>query len=478
MTSRFIKSGTALLAASLLSACATGPDYLRPSHLLPSLFSEAPATAETTVSTVDSRWWAFFKDETLNSLIEQALSRNADLRLAVARVDQADAAAREAGVEFYPALNLQAGSSNTRISQQSASWSPSASSIRGSRSLGLATSYELDVWGRVRRSNESAQAQLLSSRFGRDAIRLSVAGLVANAYLSLRATDAQLSVTADTLASREQSMQLVQKRVNAGLGTPVDLHQARGALAAAEVQLADLRRQRALTEHQLGLLTGNPALQIRALNSSDPGLLPLPPQPPVGLPAQLVDKRPDVREAEQKLIAANAGIGLAKAGYYPKFTLTGSYGNESKALSDLFASGASAWSLGLNLLMPLVDYGRTEARVDQAKALNEQSLITWENTLQTAYKDVRDALVSARELGEAEKAQQVRVEEAQETLRLTQLRYQAGHAGYLDVLDAQRTLNEAQLQRITTRQARLAASVSLFKALGGGWESEPAKASR
>ena len=474
MNTRLLKSLAALLAAGALGGCAVGPDYLRPANLLPALFGPAPAEAEVTTATVDARWWQFFNDTTLNELIEQALQKNADLRLAIARVAQADAAAREAGAELYPGINLQAGSSSNKVSGKSATYSPALPQIRQSRSAGLAVSYELDVWGRVRRSDEAAQAQLLASRYGRDAVRLSVAGLVANAYLTLRATDAQLAVSQETLATRQQALELVKKRVDAGLGSPVDLHQASGALAAAETQVIELRRQRALGEHQLALLCGNPALRIAAPASADPQLLPtllpLPPLPPAGLPAQLVERRPDVREAEQKLIAANAGIGLAKAGYYPKFTLTGSYGSESKALADLFSAGAGTWGLGLNLLMPLLDYGRTEARVDQAKAVNQQSLIAWENSLQTAYKEVRDALVNSREQGEAEQAQQVRVDQARETLRLVDLRYRAGHAGYLEVLDAQRTLNDAQLQQIATRQARLAAAVGLFKALGGGWQ--------
>lgn len=477
MNTRLLKSLAALLAAGALGGCAVGPDYLRPANLLPALFGPAPAEAEVTTATVDARWWQFFNDTTLNELIEQALQKNADLRLAVARVAQADAAAREAGAELYPGINLQAGSSSNKVSSKSATYSPAMPQIRQSRSAGLAVSYELDVWGRVRRSDEAAQAQLLGSRYGRDAVRLSVAGLVANAYLTLRATDAQLAVSQETLATRQQALELVKKRVDAGLGSPVDLHQASGALAAAETQVIELRRQRALGEHQLALLSGNPALRIAPPASADPQLLPLPPLPPAGLPAQLVERRPDVREAEQKLIAANAGIGLAKAGYYPKFTLTGSYGSESKALGDLFAAGAGTWGLGLNLLLPLLDYGRTEARVDQAKAVNEQSLIAWENTLQGAYKDVRDALVNSREQAAAEQAQQVRVDQARETLRLVDLRYRAGHAGYLEVLDAQRTLNDAQLQQITTRQARLAAAVGLFKALGGGWQAEPAERS-
>ena len=204
--------------------------------------------------------------------------------------------------------------------------------------------------------------------------------------------------------------------------------------------------------------------------------MPQPPQPPAGLPADLIEARPDVRQAEQQLIAANANIGVAKAAYYPKFSLTGGLGRESKDLSDLFSSGAGTWSAGLSLLMPILDFGRTSARVDQAKALNEQSLIAWQKALETAYKEVRDALVSLDSNSTAEEAQTVRVDSTQKALDLAKLRYEAGYSGYLEVLDAQRSANEAQLAAIATRQARLTAAVDLFKALGGGWKPEATSA--
>ena len=450
--------------ALALAGCAVGPDYQRPAAALPTAYAEA-APAERNAA-VDARWWALFNDATLNELVDRALAGNADLRIAVARVEQADAAAREAGAAFFPEIDGTAAVANNRISSLT---STLAARQRNVRSAALTTSYELDVWGRVRRNNEAARASLLASEYSRDAIRLSVAGLIAGNYLALRAADAQLAVTAETLKSREDSLKLVQTRVDAGLVSPLDLHQAEAALAAAQAQQADLRRARALAEHQLALLTGAPDLKIAA---GDLRQLPLPPLPPAGLPADLIDGRPDVRQAEQQLIAANAGIGLAKAGYFPKFTLTGSVGSESKALADLFAAGAGTWGLGLGLFMPILDFGRTAARVDQAKAINQQSLIAWQDTLQTAYKEVRDALVGLRENGEAENAQTARADAAGKALGLARLRYDAGYSGYLEVLDAQRTANDAQLAQIAARQSRLASAVDLFKALGGGWKAD------
>lgn len=465
MISRFKISLAPLVAALALSGCAVGPDYLRPSALLPSVFGEATPVTQSQV--IDNRWWSLFEDATLNDLVEQALKNNADLRIAIARVEQADAVAREAGAGFFPEIDGEAGGSNKKLSTKTATWNANLPEISRSRSAALTASYELDVWGRVRRANEAARAGLLASRYSRDSIRLSIAGLVSSNYLALRAVDAQLAIATDSLKSREESLQLVKTRLDAGFVSPLDLFEATGAVAAMQAQTADFRRQRALLENQLALLTANPELRIAP---GDLRQLPLPPVPPAGLPASLIESRPDVREAEQRLIAANANIGVAKAGYYPRFSLTGSLGTESKTLSDLFSAGANTWSLGLGLLMPVLDFGRTSARVDQAKALNEQSLIAWQNSLQVAYKDVRDALVGLRENAEAEAARNTLVENTQKALDIANRRYAAGYSGYLDVLIAQRAHNEAMQNLISTRQARLTAVVDLFKALGGGWQ--------
>jgi len=474
MISRTLFRLTPLALALALAGCAIGPDYQRDTPPLPGLFGDDKPAENVAVASnpaINPSWWILFNDATLDNLVDQALKSNASMRQAVARVEQADALARQAGASFFPEIDGSAGLSNTKASTKSATYVASQPAIRHTRTAGLSTSFELDVWGRVRRTNEAARATLLASQYSHDAIRLSVAGLVTDAYLSLRAYDAQIVITGETVKSREESLKLVKTRVEAGLASPLDGFQAEGALAAAQAQLAEQRRLRSLAEHQLALLTGNPELKIAA---GDLKQLPLLPQPPAGLPSDLIEGRPDVKQAEQELIAANAGIGIAKAGYFPKFTLTGSLGSESKVLSDLFSAGSGTWSLGLSALMPILDFGRTSALVDQAKALNQQSLIAWQNSLQTAYKEVRDALVSLREYGEEEAAQTTRVDRAEKAMAISRLRYEAGHAGYLEVLDAQRTLNDAQLSAIAVRQARLSTSVSLFKALGGGWKSDSA----
>ena len=469
MTSRIAYRLSLIAAGLALAGCAIGPDYIRPATPLPASYAEATASEQ---ASVNARWWTLFGDATLDQLVDKALQNNADLRLAIARVEQADAVAREAGASFFPEITGNAGGSNTQASTKTAIYNSALPRIRNSRSASLSTSYELDLWGRVRRANEAAKASQLATAYARDSVRLSVAGLVTATYLGLRAADAQLQTTAATLKSREESLKLVNTRIEAGLSAPVDGLQAATALSAAQAQQAELTRQRALAEHQLALLTGDPSLKVAA---GDLRNLPLPPQPPAGLPADLVAARPDIRQAEQELVAANAGIGIAKAGYFPRLSLTASLGSESKALSDLFSAGSGTWALGLGALMPILDFGRTSARVDQAKAVNQQSLIAWQNALAVAYKEVRDALVSLREDATADAAQQSRVDNAARVLAIVEKRYAAGHAGYLEVLDAQRSHNEAAIAAISARQARLIASVDLFKALGGGWQAETAR---
>lgn len=455
---------TAVLLGLLLVGCAAvGPDYQRPDAPLPATYPEAVGekAAETAIP-VEKRWWTLFHDATLDGLVDRALSNNLDLQAAVSRVEEAEALVREAGAAFYPAIDLEASEARSRTSKNA----NSGPTVQTKQRAALTTAFELDVWGRLRRANEAARAQALASRYARDTVQLSIAGLVASSYLALRAYDAQLAVTRDTITSREGSLKIVRNRLDAGFASPLDLHQAEGSLAAAKAQAASLRQQRALTEHQLALLTGTPGLIIPV---GDLRQLPLPPTPPAGLPSELLEARPDVRQAEEELVSTNAQIGVAKAAFFPTISLTGSLGGESSELADLFSSSARVWSLGLGLITPVFDAGRTAAQVDQATARREQAVAGYRKTVQTAFKEVNDALVSLRENAEGEQAQAAQVEAAKKTLRLAQVRYEAGYSGYLEVLDAQRTTNDALLSYIATRQSRLTAAVDLFKALGGGW---------
>lgn len=457
-----IRPFLAFTVAMALGGCAIGPDYFRPASTLP---ETAPAVAAAQVP-VNAAWWTLFGDAELDALVDKTLAANQDLQAAVARLEAAEAAAREAGADYLPRIGLEASSGRSKTSGETFNGRKQGGATYNNNRAALTASYELDLWGRIRRSNEAARAEALASRFGRDSLRLTLAGQVANEYLNLRSLDGQIDVTTQTLESRKQALKIVEARVNAGSASGLELAQAESALNGAQAQWHQLQRQRALSESQIGLLSGQPGFRIGATGLDK---LPLPPTPPAGLPSALLEARPDIRQAEEKLVAANARIGVAKAAYYPTISLTGVFGSESMALANLFSGGAAIWSAAAGLAMPIFDAGRTGARVDQASALQREALANYRKTVQTAFKEVNDAIVGLREYSEEEAAYAAQVGAAQKALDLAQKRYESGYSGYMDMLDAQRTLNSAQLQYLSSRKSRLGAAVDLFKALGGGW---------
>ena len=472
MMRRAIPIHTHALSAALcllaLTGCAVGPDYQRPEDALPAGY--ATPAADPASPLIESEWWRRFDDALLDTLVLRARQYNFDLLAAVARVEEAEGLAAEATATYFPQIDLKGSGARSQSSTLNANPLPaSVPRLQDSRKAGLSTSFEIDLWGKLRRANESARADLLSTRYARDAVTLSITGAVISSYLALRSADASLALTENTLESRAKSLAIVRSRFDAGAASPLDINQAEGSLAAAEAQRSDLRRLRALAESQLALLTGQPGLRIEP---GDLRQLPLPPVPPAGLPSALLEGRPDIRQAEEALISANARIGVAKAAYFPTLTLTGAYGGESAALSNLFKSGANVWSLGLAAAMPLFDAGRTSARVDQATARQKQALAGYQKAVHSAFKEVNDALVSLREYADADQAQERRAQAAQKSLDIAQIRYESGYSGFLEVLDAQRTANDALLAFVTTRQSRLNASVDLFKAIGGGWKDD------
>ena len=452
----------ALTAAFALAGCAVGPDYIRPASTLPESAQDV-ATAE---APVNPTWWTLFGDADLNALVEQTLAANQDLQAAIARLEAAEAAAREAGADYLPRIGLEASTGRNKSSGETFNGKKIGGATYNSNRVAATLSYEVDLWGRIRRNNEAVRADTLSSRFGRDSLRLTLVGQVANEYLNLRSLDAQIDVTTQTLESRKQAFKIVQARVNGGTASGLEQAQAESALNGAQAQWSELNRQRALSESQIALISGQPGMKIKATGLDQ---LPLPPTPPAGLPSALLEARPDIRQAEEKLVAANARIGVAKAAYYPTISLTGALGSESMALSNLFSGGAGIWSAALGLAMPIFDAGRTGARVDQATAAQKETLANYRKTVQTAFKEVNDAIVGLHAYSDEEAAYSAQVGASQKALDLAQKRYEAGYSGYMDLLDAQRTLNSAQLQYLASRKSRLGAAVDLFKAMGGGW---------
>ena len=285
-------------------------------------------------------------------------------------------------------------------------------------------------------------------------------------YLLLRSLEAQIELSKASMKSREDSLALTQRRLEGGVSSALDVHQSEVAYNNLKAQLADFTRQRAIIAHQLAVLTGDLDLKIAA---GDIQSLPIPPVPPVGLPSSLLEARPDVRQAEQNLIAANAKIGVAKAALFPTISLTAGLGGESKDLGDVLKSAARIWNGGLSLNLPVFDSGRLSSKVDQATAAQKQLLGSYERTVQNAFTEVNDALVNVRQNTEREAALNASQSSASKALEIANNRYKSGYTGYLEVLDAQRVFNDASLAYVQTRQARLTSSVELFKALGGGW---------
>jgi multidrug efflux system outer membrane protein len=458
-----------------LAGCMVGPDYERPRVDLPGAFPGA-ASADASGPIVQPDWWRLFRDPTLDDLVGSALADNTDIRQAVARIEEADANLRAVRAALFPEIDVSGNANRTAFSNTVAS-PPSAGtpSVRNDLRLVLSSSFEVDFWGKLRRATEAARAQDLSTRYAREVVMLSIASLTTQTYFSLRSLDAQIASTRSTLQTREETLAIVRRRVEGGLASDLDLRQAEGARSDAALQLDDLLRQRDLAEHLLATLTGRLDL---ALGSGDIARLPVPALPPPGLPSSLLERRPDIRQAEQDLVAANAQIGVARAQMFPTISLTGNFGGESAALAGLFTLPGRVWAIGANLSAPIFEGGKLSALVDVQRARRDQVLAAYQKTIQTSFREVADALANVRQYAAAERDAQASVDAAREALRLANIRYEAGYTRFLDVLDAQRTLNVSELALIRSRQNLLSANVDLMKALGGGWRAPESTATR
>lgn len=461
--------------AMALAGCMVGPDYHRPDNKLPASYSDA-GSSDANVTDASAQaglkldaWWESFQDPVLTELMQKAFANNVDIAKAVARIEEADAAMREAGASLFPQIDLTSNGMRQRVTETGAF--PIMSGIpvfRENYNLQLGTSFELDFWGRLRRAREAARAQALGTLYAKDTVSLSLSSLVASNYLLLRSVEAQIAVSRDSLKTRGESLDLTKRRLEGGVASILDVHQAEVANSNLVAQLADLVRQREVVQHQLAVLTGDYELKVP---EGDIHQLPQPPIPPTGLPSSLLEARPDIREAEQTMISENAQIGVAKAAMFPTITLTAAFGGESADLSRVLESPSRIWSTGLGLNLPIFTAGRLSARVDQASARQKQALATYQGSIQTAFKEVRDALVTVRQSREREEALNISQNAAKQALQISENRYKSGYSGYLDVLDSQRVYNDAALAFIQSRQSRLTATVDLFKALGGGWKT-------
>lgn len=460
-----------LVSVTWLAGCTLlGPLYQRPEASevsLPEQFKQADQqVGQAEAVQAPNDWWTLYQDAQLNALVDKALQNNTDIKLAVARIEEADASMREVGAALLPSVDLNGSGVRNRVTEAGI-FPVFAANPRNTYNLALNASIELDFWGKLRRAKEAARANYLSTQYAKETVAWSLSSLVANNYLIIRSLDSQLNVNAANQKISEESLALTKRRLEGGVVSVLDVHQAQLALDNLKSQQVELQRQRAISEHQLGLLTGDLNVEVASAELSS---LPTPPSPPAGLPSSLMEARPDVRQTEQQLIAANANIGIAKAALYPSISLTGAYGGESLELSDLLKSAARVWSLGLSLNLPIFNAGRLDAKVDQATAKQKQALASYQASVQTAFKEVNDALVSLRRYKEVEEIAQARQDTAKKILDVSQNRYKSGYSAYLEVLDAQRSYYDATQSFVQSRQNVLTASVDLFKALGGGWQ--------
>jgi len=460
---RLVASG----AAVLLAACSLVPAYERPPLAVAERFPTPVAERASGPAAADLDWRQVFTDARQQRLIELALHNNRDLRLAALNVEQARARWQIQHANLWPTVNAGIGGSRQAL--------PGGSSVTTYSAGLLASAYELDFFGRLRALSDAAQAQAVAAEDGRRAAQIALIGSVAAVHLSLLADDELLALTRETLDSRVESLRLVQLRFDHGAASELDLRLAQSVVASARATLAQVQRARSLDENLLVLLVGAPLPADLPAGAATLGQMPAFPVLPVGLPASVLQRRPDVMASEQQLIAANFSIGAARAAYYPTVSITASAGRVASEFSGLFNSGGSwGWSAAPQALLTLFDSGRNRAANRLAEANRDAALAQYDKTVQTAFREVADALAGRDTLAEqAQQLQQAGQAEAAR-LRLVDLRYRNGVASGLDLLDAQRSLFAAQQQTLQARLAQAQNQVVLYKVLGGGWSATTA----
>jgi multidrug efflux system outer membrane protein len=468
------KSSIALmLITAFLSGCVVGPNYRRPAIQTPSAFrAAAPGAATDPVSLADLKWFEVFKDEKLQELERTALTQNYDLRDAAARVEAARASLGVTRSNQFPNLGAGANISTIRVSRDGATPLPAALVREQNRTFGGATlnllSFELDFWGRLRRATEAARANLLGAEENRKAVMTTLVSEVAANYFSLRELDYQLEISQRTLATRQASLELIRNRQAGGVATLLDLRQGEQLVYTASETIPALQQQIEQTENQISLLLGkNPGEVLRGRSLTEQEM---PPEVPVGLPSALLERRPDIRAAEQNLIAANAEIGVAKAAYFPQISLSGFLGGQGTQLSSLFSGPSGVWNFTPQVTQPIFTAGRLKSNVQLSEALHESALIQYEKTIQTAFTEVSDALIAHQRVRESRVQQELLVDALQDRTRLAYVRYRGGVDTLLNALDSDRDLFQAELALSEIRLNELDGVVQLYKALGGGWQ--------
>lgn len=452
----------------LLAGCAVGPNYKQPEIAAPVEFYGDTLAAQAR-SLADLPWWEVFQDTTLTALINEALTNGYDVRLAAARVEEARAQYGVAKSQFYPQVGYGGGYTYGKVPVSLGG----TGNKEGTYSANVNLSWEIDLWGRVRRLNQQAKALYLATEEAQRGVLLSLVTEVAESYFQLRDLDARLDIAHHTVASFQETYDLFNRQVQGGVASALQTYRADAALANAEASIPDLESQIVARENQLTLLLGRgPGAVPRGAELASQ---PQPAEIPAGLPSDLLLRRPDIRQAEQQLIAANANVGANVAAMFPTISLTGLFGTVSPQLSSLFGNNTT-WSVGAGLLGPLFQGGRLRKNVQVAKAQFQQALVVYERSVNNAFGEVSTQLVTWQKLADVQRAQEREVTDYQESVRLSTVRYVSGLSSYFEILDAQLSLFPAENNLSTTRLNRLVALAEFYKALGGGWQVEEARA--
>lgn len=448
-----------------LSGCTLGPKYKRPPIQVPDAYRGLAAenTPQASGSIGDEKWWAVFQDTELQSLIREATLQNYDVRIAVARVLQAQAQLGITRADQLPTVTAGVSSSNDRLpaTRITPAFETSPSEVN------LSLFWELDFWGKFRRATEAARANLLSTEWAQKAVLSTLVSDVASAYFQLLELDLEMQISRNTLASRKESLRLVEVRARGGVTSLLDVRQSEQLVYTAAASIPDLERRIEQQENLISILLGrNPGPVTRGRSLVENAILPT---VPVGLPSSLIQRRPDIESAEQQLIAANARIGVARAAYFPQITLTAIGGYQSPALTGLFSGPAGLWSVGGQLVQPIFTGGRIRSNVRLTEAQKQESLLVYQRTIQQAFREVSDSLVAYRKNQEFRAQEELLTGSAQDATRLSQMRYSGGVTSYLEVLDSDTRYFDAQLGLAQAQLNERLALVQLYNALGGGW---------
>lgn len=469
-----VRRGFALLLATFIAGCSVGPKYQRPDANPPTAFhtaASAPAAAPGTNSLAQLGWWEVLADAQLQRYLAEALTNSWDIKLAVARVLEAEAAAQAVRSHLMPTVGAGADWTTSRASERGpATIPPGVNPEKEYGSVyGAMATYEVDLWGRLRKANEAARARLLATRDAERVVRQTLVSQVATAYLTLLALDYEYAIAQKSYGTRTKSLVLTETREKGGVAALQDVAQARILVYSAESSMINIIRLRELQENALALLLGrNPG----PIERGEPFLQQrLREDIPAGLPSTLLEQRPDIAQAEQLLIAANADIGQAKAAFFPQLTLTGFAGVQSVALSDLFTSPAKAWQFGPTVSLPLFTGGRLRANLKSAQAQYTEALVTYQRTVQQAFREVSDSLIGYQRYREFAVSQDKRTQANRLATDLANTRYEGGVTSYLEVLYNEQELLSAELNLAQARLNELLSVVQLYRALGGGWQS-------